>query len=59
MSPLPLSDFVTLSLSSLIMNIVVWNCRGALSPSFQSFFHDMAQIHSPAIMIITETKISG
>ena len=41
------------------MNIVVWNCRGALSPSFQSFFHDMAQIHSLAIMIITETKISG
>ena len=41
------------------MNIVIWNCRGAINPSFQSFINDMSQIHSPAIMVITETKVSG
>ena len=41
------------------MKIINWNCRGALSPFFQSFVHDMVQNQSPAIMIITETKISG
>ena len=41
------------------MNILVWNCRGALNPSFQSFVHNMTQTHSSAIMIITETKVNG
>ena len=46
-------------LLSLIMNIITWNCRGALKPSFQSFVHNLKQVHSPAILIITETKVSG
>ena len=41
------------------MNILVWNCWGALSPSFQSIIHDMVQTHHLAIMIITETKVCG
>lgn len=41
------------------MKIINWNCRGASNPSFHSFVHNMVQNHSPAIMIITETKISG
>lgn len=58
-SSLPLSDFFLSSPSTLDMNIVIWNCRGALSPSFQIFVHNLVQMHSLAIMIITETKISG
>ena len=30
-----------------------------LTPSFQSVVNDMTQIHSPAIMVITKTKVSG
>lgn len=41
------------------MNTVIWNCRGAINPSFQSFVNDMTQIQSPVIMVITETKVSG
>ncbi|XP_075636746.1 uncharacterized protein LOC142608962 [Castanea sativa] len=41
------------------MNILVWNCRGALNPSFQSFVHNLTLTHYPAITIITETKVSG
>lgn len=51
-------SFVSLFLS-LIMNIVTWKCRGALNPSFQNFVHNLKQTHSPAILIITETKVSG
>ena len=41
------------------MNIFIWNCRGALSPYFQSIIHDMVQTHHPTIMIIMETKVCG
>ncbi|XP_030941566.1 uncharacterized protein LOC115966475 [Quercus lobata] len=41
------------------MNIITWNCRGLLNPFFQSFVHSLKQIHSPTILIITETKVSG
>ena len=60
-SPLPLSNlvFFLFPLLPLIMKIINWNCRDALSPFFQSFVHDMVQNQSPAIMIITETKISA
>ena len=40
------------------MKIINWNFWGALSPSFQSFVQGMVLNHFPAIMIITETKIS-
>ena len=35
----------------LVMNIIAWNCRGPLKPSFQN--------HDPNIMIIMETCIGG
>ena len=41
------------------MNIVSCNCRGALNPSFNNFVRDLVQTWSPAILIITETKVSG
>ena len=41
------------------MNILIWNYRGALNPSFQSVIRDLVCPHSPAIMVITETKVGG
>ena len=31
----------------LTMNIIAWNCRGALKPNFQSHVHDLVWIHDP------------
>lgn len=42
-----------------IMNIMIWNSRGALKPNFQSYVRELAQNHDPAIMVIMETKIGG
>lgn len=39
----------------LVMNIIAWNCRGALKPSFQNCVRDLV----PAIMIIMKTRIGG
>ena len=41
------------------MNILFWNCRGALNPRFQSVLVDLINAHSPSIVIITETRIGG
>jgi len=41
------------------MNIPVWNCRGAMKPSFRSTIHDLTNFHSPGIVVVTETRISG
>ena len=41
------------------MNTLIWNCQGALSPIFCNNIKDMVRIHSPAIMIIMETKVCG
>lgn len=41
------------------MNIIAWNCRGALKPSFQSHIRDLVQNHNPAILVVMETQIGG
>lgn len=41
------------------MNVIVWNCRGALKPSFQSHVQELVRIHNPAILVIMETRIGG
>ena len=41
----------------LIMNIMIWNIKGALKPNFQSYVRKLAQNHDLAIMVIMETKI--
>ena len=43
----------------LIMNIMIWNSKGALKPNFQSYVRKLAQNHDLAIMVIMETKIGG
>ena len=52
-------DFIYFLYFLLNMNIVSWNCRGALNPSFNNFVLDLVQSHSPAILIVSETKVSG
>lgn len=41
------------------MNIVIWNCRGALKPSFCSIVQDVVRLYSLSIMIVIETKVGG
>ena len=41
------------------MNILIWNCRGAMKPSFWSSIRDLTKFHSRGIVVVTETRISG
>ena len=54
----PLDECPTLE-HSLIMNIIVWNCRGALKPSFQRHVRELIWCHNPAILVVMETRIGG
>nr|XP_023870330.1 uncharacterized protein LOC111982945 [Quercus suber] len=40
------------------MNILVWNCRGAMKPLFRKTVLDLVEQHSPFLMVITETRLS-
>ena len=42
-----------------IMNILIWNCRGAMKPQFRQTVMDLVNWHMPLIMVITETRMSG
>lgn len=52
-------DFIYLFYKLLDMNIVSWNCRGALNPSFNNSVRDLVQAYYPAILIVSKTKVSG
>ena len=41
------------------MNIVVWNCRGALKPNFQSHVRELVRCHNPDVLVVMETRIGG
>ena len=41
------------------MNIIMWNCRGALNPNFHRFIFELINCHSPSMMIVTETHVGG
>ncbi|KAL0014984.1 hypothetical protein SO802_002053 [Lithocarpus litseifolius] len=41
------------------MNILMWNCRGALNTDFKRRIFEMAMNYSPTIMVITETRVGG
>ena len=43
----------------LLMNIIVWNCKGALKPSFQNRIRDLVRDHSLAILVVMETRVGG
>ena len=44
---------------SLIMNIILWNCRGALNPNFCRSLLELVNCHFPTLMIVTETRVVG
>ena len=48
----PLGQFVK-------MNILMWNCKGALNHDFKRRIFEMAVNHNPAIVVITETRVGG
>ena len=54
-----LSKFGASSYSFKIMNILIWNCRGAMKPQFRKTVMDLVDWHSPILMVITETRMSG
>nr|XP_023880579.1 uncharacterized protein LOC111992963 [Quercus suber] len=56
---LPLIDHCSLLFYPSPINFLIWNCRGALKPSFQNYIHDLTQKHDPAIFAIMETKLGG
>ncbi|XP_075636620.1 uncharacterized protein LOC142608841 [Castanea sativa] len=41
------------------MNIVVWNCRGARKPNFQSYVQDLVRFHDPTLLVVMETRVGG
>ena len=42
-----------------LMNVIIWNCRGALKPSFKIRVGELVQSHNPAILVIMETRVGG
>ena len=48
----PYGNYVT-------MNILLWNCRGALNVDFKRRVLEMMVNHHPSIMVITETRVGG
>lgn len=42
-----------------LMNILIWNCRGAMKPQFRKTVMDLVGWHRPLIMVITKTRMSG
>lgn len=53
----PFDDHRTLS-HWLVINIIVWNCKGALKPEFQNHVRELVQHHNPAMLIVMETHVS-
>ncbi|XP_030945010.1 uncharacterized protein LOC115969488 [Quercus lobata] len=43
----------------VLMNSIVWNCRGASKPSFQKRVREMVQKHNPAILVVMEIRVGG
>lgn len=41
------------------MNILMWNCKGALNLNFKRRVFETVMNHRPLIMVITETKVGG
>ena len=41
------------------MNILLWNCRGALNIDFKRRVLEMMVNHHPTIMVITEIRVGG
>ncbi|XP_023912416.1 uncharacterized protein LOC112024003 [Quercus suber] len=54
-----LSHFDSAYNQNRIMNILIWNCKGAMKPQFRKTVMDLVEWHSPILMVITETRMYG
>ena len=54
-----LSSLFFFSPNCLMMNIIIWNCRGAWKPSFRKHVGDLVQNYNPAILVVMETRVGG
>ena len=54
-----LSCFDVNSTPYKMMNVLIWNCRGAMKPKFRKTVMDLVEWHSPILMVITKTRMSG
>ena len=41
------------------MDVIIWNCKGALKPTFRWHVRELNRNHNPTILILMETKVSG
>ena len=41
------------------MNVIIWNCRGALKPSFKIRVGELVRSHNPTILVVMETRVGG
>ena len=42
-----------------IMNILIWNCRGAMKPTFQKTALDLVEWHWPIIFVMKRPELMG
>ena len=57
-SLVPLFDWFPL-FNLLVMNVIVWNCRGTLKTNFQRHVNELVRIHNPVILVVMETRVGG
>ena len=43
----------------VLMNIICWNCRGALNPRFKLTLNNLISKHNLPMVIITKTRVGG
>ena len=48
----PLTQFVKI-------NILLWNCRGALNVDFKRRIFEITINHHPSILVVTKTRVGG
>lgn len=42
-----------------VMNIIIWNSRGALKSNFQNHVRELVRVHDPTIFVVMETRLRG
>jgi hypothetical protein len=48
-----------MSINEIGVNVLTWNCRGLLNPCFRQALLDLLKINSPAVLVLTETRLGG
>ena len=56
---LPFDVFCPNQGHNFLMNIIIWNCKGASKPSFQNRVKELVQSKNPAILVVMETRVGG